>query len=835
MVQAWIASGIFPAFSNGNAGSDCNTSGSPGDYLESYSAGAFDINNDIAWFSSRGPSAFGGEIKPNIAAPGVSVRSSVPGNGYAAYSGTSMASPHVAGTVALIWSAASAIIGDIATTRGLFDQTAIDTSDLQCGGTAADNNVWGEGRLDAFTAVSAALSVTPPDPIFADGFESGNFSAWSSSTNPGSLSVSTAAALVGSYGLQVTISSNTATYLTDISPNAEPRYRARFYFNPNSIGMASGDTHTILLGRTGSGASVFTVQLNNNTGTTTGYRIRTQVFNDGGSSTNGTYFGITNASHYIEIDWQAATAAGANDGYITLWIDGVQEYTSPGIDNDTRRVEEVRWGAAAGIDTGTRGTYYFDAFESRRQTYIGPAEPPGNTAPVVSAGPDQTITLPSNASLDGTVSDDGLPNPPGTVTTAWSQVNGPGTVTFGDANAVDTTASFSVDGVYTLRLTADDSERSASDDVIITVNPASVSVVGAFTADGNWNPKTTFVPGDPIQWVLEVQNDTGQDAQIELTYDVRGPNGEQVTYWNGVVTTSPGLIWWGLPGTVESGLDGTHTLYGSVLYQGLLSQASSTYVVSSDDLIFADGFESGDLTAWSSSTNPGSLSVCTAAALVGSYGLCVTISSNTATYLTDISPNAEPRYRARFYFNPNSIGMASGDTHTILLGRTGSGASVFTVQLNNNTGTTTGYRIRTQVFNDGGSSTNGTYFGITNASHYIEIDWQAATAAGANNGDITLWIDGVQKYTSPGIDNDARRVEEVRLGAAAGIDTGTRGTYYFDAFESRRQSYIGSVPQLLTPPDIGPTPMPAIEAIPTEVVTPSDSTTEETVEEGDPN
>ena len=74
----------------------------------------------------------------------------------------------------------------------------------------------------------------------------------------------------------------------------------------------------------------------------------------------------------------------------------------------------------------------------------------------MAAGPDQTITLPNAVTLDGTVSDDGLPTPPGVVTTTWSQVSGPGTVTFADAAAVDTTASFPVDGTYVLRLTADD-------------------------------------------------------------------------------------------------------------------------------------------------------------------------------------------------------------------------------------------------------------------------------------------------------------------------------------------------------------------------------------------
>jgi subtilisin family serine protease len=152
-VQAWVASGIFPAFSNGNSGPSCGTAGSPGSYPETFSAGAFDINNVIATFSSRGPSPLGGIIKPNIAAPGVGVRSSVPPSNYAVFDGTSMASPHVAGTVALMISAAPALFGAVDEIETVLGQSAIDTSDLQCGGAAGNNNVWGEGRLDALAAV----------------------------------------------------------------------------------------------------------------------------------------------------------------------------------------------------------------------------------------------------------------------------------------------------------------------------------------------------------------------------------------------------------------------------------------------------------------------------------------------------------------------------------------------------------------------------------------------------------------------------------------------------------------------------------------------------------
>src|SRR5262249_28474266 len=92
--------------------------------------------------------------------------------------------------------------------------------------------------------------------------------------------------------------------------------------------------------------------------------------------------------------------------------------------------------------------------------------------PQVSAGADESITLPATAALQGTITDDGLPNPPGAVTQAWSQVSGPGTVTFGDPSALGTTAAFSRPGAYVLRLTANDGLLSASADVRITVQAA---------------------------------------------------------------------------------------------------------------------------------------------------------------------------------------------------------------------------------------------------------------------------------------------------------------------------------------------------------------------------
>ncbi|MFC7021572.1 S8 family serine peptidase [Promicromonospora thailandica] len=165
-IDAWEAAGIFGAWAAGNAGqAGCQSTSSPGANVATYAAGAFGEDGEIAAFSSRGPGAEG-ETKPNLAAPGDEVRSSVPGGDYAEFSGTSMASPHLAGAVALLWSASPALVGDIEGTQALLDSTSVDVDDDSCGGTPADNNVWGEGKLDVQALVQNA-------PIDGYGFLAG--------------------------------------------------------------------------------------------------------------------------------------------------------------------------------------------------------------------------------------------------------------------------------------------------------------------------------------------------------------------------------------------------------------------------------------------------------------------------------------------------------------------------------------------------------------------------------------------------------------------------------------------------------------------------------------
>ncbi|HEX6285703.1 MAG TPA: hypothetical protein VFZ71_12545, partial [Pyrinomonadaceae bacterium] len=95
---------------------------------------------------------------------------------------------------------------------------------------------------------------------------------------------------------------------------------------------------------------------------------------------------------------------------------------------------------------------------------------PRNQPPVVNAGPDQTIELPNTATMAGVVTDDALPRG-STVTRTWSLVNGPGAVTFADEHDLSTAVTFATAGNYILRLSADDTEFTVTDDVLITVHP----------------------------------------------------------------------------------------------------------------------------------------------------------------------------------------------------------------------------------------------------------------------------------------------------------------------------------------------------------------------------
>lgn len=182
-VQATESAGIFVVVSAGNGGSGCSSvDDPPAIYAESFSVGAINASGltspyPLVGFSSRGPVTVDGSnrLKPNISAPGSGVRSSTRTSisSYGNSSGTSMAGPHVAGVVALLWSARPVLSRNIAQTKALLQNTAnpdVTVSPAQtCGGTLAStpglsqipNNSFGYGRVDALAAYNAAPTAAP--------------------------------------------------------------------------------------------------------------------------------------------------------------------------------------------------------------------------------------------------------------------------------------------------------------------------------------------------------------------------------------------------------------------------------------------------------------------------------------------------------------------------------------------------------------------------------------------------------------------------------------------------------------------------------------------------
>ena len=156
---AFAAAGTFFVAAAGNSGPACGSvEDPPAPYADVLTVGAVDSRGAIADFSSRGPTP-DGSAKPDVVAPGEDVLSALPGGGYGRLSGTSMAAPHVAGVVALMWSAEPALVGDLARTRQILLDTAVPvlpTTVVTCGGIA---NVAGAGRVDAYAAVRAAQAI----------------------------------------------------------------------------------------------------------------------------------------------------------------------------------------------------------------------------------------------------------------------------------------------------------------------------------------------------------------------------------------------------------------------------------------------------------------------------------------------------------------------------------------------------------------------------------------------------------------------------------------------------------------------------------------------------
>jgi hypothetical protein len=229
---------------------------------------------------------------------------------------------------------------------------------------------------------------------------------------------------------------------------------------------------------------------------------------------------------------------------------------------------------------------------------------------------------------------------------------------------------------------------------------------------------------------------------------------------------------------------------GGTIAASLPPQSITLFVVPPSDLIFRDGLETGTLAAWSTSANDGDLTVSAAAALDGAQGLAALVDDTAGLFVQDDRPDAESRYRARFWLDPNGFdpGTAQGHlrTRVAIAFQENPSRRVITLVLRRAAGQ---YALMARVRRDDGTLHDTAWVNVSDAPHAVEVSWRRAGAADGGTGTFQMWVDGALVADVAGLDTDGRRVDFVRLGAMS-VKGGAAGTLHFDKFESRRRSYI---------------------------------------------
>ncbi len=279
--------------------------------------------------------------------------------------------------------------------------------------------------------------------------------------------------------------------------------------------------------------------------------------------------GTTNDAYFDGLSLRAATGAGvklsgtvADDGLpvagtlVANWT----KVSGPGT---------VNFADAAAASTsatfGEAGTYVLRLAATDSELTSGDeltvTIEPRNLVPVVEAGADQIVTLPADASLGGTVTDDGKPSG-ATIVSLWSKVSGPGTVTFADASALNSTAKFGAAGTYVLRLAASDGEYGGSDIVTVTVKPVPPNQPPTVNAGADQiinPPATTAALNGTV-------SDDGQPSNSSLTYA-----------WTKV--SGPGTVTFSSPASAA-----TNVTFGAAGAYVLRLSASDSQMTGSDDV-----------------------------------------------------------------------------------------------------------------------------------------------------------------------------------------------------------------------------------------------------------
>ena len=379
----------------------------------------------------------------------------------------------------------------------------------------------------------------------------------------------------------------------------------------------------------------------------------------------GTSVTSTPSSATQLIGTQFCTVASVLDPYGSP-VGGVGVgFTVTGANIASQSVDTTATGQASycysGANSGTDTILASVGLASATSTATWSSSAP-NRAPAVYAGVNQTINLPASASLYGAVSDDGLPTA-STVSISWTQVSGPGSVTFANPNLAVTTASFSAAGTYDLRLTANDSQLSGSSDVTITAVTPPQNQAPVVNAGPN---QSTSLPANVVTLNGSVSDDglpAGAKLMVQWT-QVSGPAGAVFSNSTAPLTqvtfTNPGTYVFQLTGNdsqlqTSSQVTATVTAANRPPQVNCSSVPSITLPVTTATLsctVTDDGLPQGSTVTqtWSEISGPAAVSFANSTAastqatftVAGSYQLQLTASDTQLTGSSSVTVAVNP-------------------------------------------------------------------------------------------------------------------------------------------------------------------------------------------------
>ena len=182
----------------------------------------------------------------------------------------------------------------------------------------------------------------------------------------GDVAVDAISRFKGSFGMNVCLDGSGNGFLTDGSPTSDRFFDARFYLHTSDLNLSDGESTTVFAAFDGGGQQELAIKVQRSGAN---HLLQIEARTDGGAQSSlipANRPVLSNGWSAIEIDWRAASAAGVNDGAMNLFVNGVQQGSITGVDNDTAVLDSMRIGVVEEPTTTPAGIILIDDFQAYR-------------------------------------------------------------------------------------------------------------------------------------------------------------------------------------------------------------------------------------------------------------------------------------------------------------------------------------------------------------------------------------------------------------------------------------------------------------------------------------